>query len=64
MAVVVKNGNGASSAFKVLDHFYQQLHRRAVGTLRTQMAKVTPPQGANGLVYYPVLIPFWLDKIY
>jgi|DEB19_MinimDraft_2_1074335.scaffolds.fasta_scaffold62109_1 hypothetical protein len=64
IAAAVKEGAGSADALKLLDHFYPQLHQRALGILRTHMAKAAPMKPHLGWCYYPMLIPFWFDKTY
>lgn len=64
LAAVVKEGSGSALAMSLLDFFYPQLQAKTLGTVHTLMADFAPPKPFNGWVYYPVLIPFWVDKIY
>ena len=64
IAAVAKEGSGSSDALKLLDFFYPQLHGRNMGVVRCRMAKLAPMAPHLGWNYYPVLIPFWFDKIY
>jgi hypothetical protein len=64
IAAAVKDGAGSSDALKLLDYFYPLLHQRALGSIRTHMAKPAPMKPHLGWCYYPMLIPFWFDKTY
>jgi hypothetical protein len=64
LAAVAKDGTGSSEALKLLDFFYPQLHQRSMGVVRCHMATLAQVKPHLGWNYYPVLIPFWFDKIY
>ena len=64
LAAVVKEGQGSAKALALLDFFFPQLQRKTFGIVHTHMADTTPVKTLNGLVYYPILVPFWFDKIY
>lgn len=63
LAAAVKAGAGSADALKLLDFFYPQLQRKALGIVRTYMAKSAPMTPHLGWNYYTMLIPFWSDKI-
>lgn len=63
LAAAVKEGSGAAAANTLLDFFYPKLQRKQFGSVRTHMAKTAKPVPHLGWVYYPVLIPFWFDRI-
>jgi hypothetical protein len=64
VAAVAKIGSGSAEALKLLDYIYPQLHQRSMGVVRCHMSKLAPMSPHLGWNYYPVLIPFWFDKIY
>ena len=64
LAAAVKEGEGMAQGLVMLEHFYPQLHKKQIGSVRTAMATFTPPKPHIGWVYYPALIPFWSDEIF
>lgn len=64
VSAAVKEGEGMSIGLKMLGHFYPQLHKKQLGSVRTKMAKLVQSRPHLGWVYYPALIPFWSDEIF
>jgi len=60
----VKEGTGTAKATQLLDHFYPRLQLKAFGPVRTRMAVPTRPVPNLGWMLYPVIVPFWMDKIW
>ena len=64
ISAAVKEGEGMSLGLVMLGHFYPQLHKKQIGSVRTAMATFAQPKPHIGWVYYPALIPFWSDEIF
>ena len=62
LAVAVKEGQGVSDAYKIIDALNPRLQRKALGTVRTYTAQAVRDKPHLGWIYYPTLIPFWSDQ--
>lgn len=58
----VPEGEGVAKANELLDWFTPRLHRKALGTVRTQMAVMAKPTPHLGWEYHTVIVPFWTDQ--
>lgn len=64
LSAAVKEGEGMAKGLIMINHFYPQLHKKQLGSVRTSMTTFVPPKPHIGWVYYPALIPFWSDEIF
>ena len=63
LKAAAKEGDGVAKQLAMLTHFYTQLQRKQFGTVRTKSSTMAPKMTHKGWLYYPCLIPFWLDLI-
>jgi hypothetical protein len=57
----VPKGTGSSAAWKLLEHFYRNLHRRRIAPSLFFMASPLNPRVEDGRLLYGVAIPFIAD---
>lgn len=66
LATAAPPGSGSSQAFQTNDFFTERLERKRLGGpqgTRTRVGIAGDSFDHGGWRYYPVLIPFWSDKV-
>lgn len=59
-----RDGEGTARAYRLLEHFYPQLHRQKIGDVHLEYADFDKPRLVQGWWGISALIPLKIDKRY
>ena len=59
----VKEGSGSSVANLMLQHFYRGLQHKQFSAVRVRMATPVKSAKVADWIGFPVILPFWTDKM-